>query len=148
MIWFHGLAGAATGFDEEDRSEECRALIPLFLLEKFKSTVAVVDAPQAARRPIATEWQRLPFGNHNYFASVRLHFDTAARVAIVSRQPPSRRRFVATINAEAFFYEPLLRPPHVGRKRRQVRFKFFDPVVWVCRHCIRPVARFVYQHMP
>jgi hypothetical protein len=28
MIWFHGLAGAATGFrfDEEDRSEECRAL--------------------------------------------------------------------------------------------------------------------------
>lgn len=30
---------------------------------------------------------------------------------------------------EAFFFETFLRPPHVSRKRRQLRLKFFRPVI-------------------
>jgi hypothetical protein len=64
--------------------------------------------------------------------AIRLHFDTAARVAIVRRQPPAGSRFVASIHPEAFFFESFLRSPHVGRKRCQLRFKSFGPVVFVC----------------
>jgi hypothetical protein len=65
--------------------------------------------------------------------AIRLHLDTAARVAIVSRQPPAGSRFVASIHPEAFFFEPFLRSPHVGCKRRQLRFKYFGTVVLIRR---------------
>jgi hypothetical protein len=78
----------------------------------------------------------LPFNGHDYFASVRLHLDAPrVHLMIVSCQPPPARHFVSAIHPEAFFFETLLRPPHVSGKRGQACLKFFRPI---CRNCTRP----------